>query len=330
MNDEHAVSHAVSPTPDAPDTTPAAPAQPPTPSIRKNRIKTWGEKLFDWGTYGGVALGGNEAVSLVVMTQARHGITKDWHARQTAFFKGLEGKKFIPEYIFNGHLFNVLIAVIGGMTMVPIVKYLEDHKGKIVRTLDRFHYGTYADSNPAIVAAHQEMNEAPKQTWGSLWKGRILTVVAAIGLDWSVGCADAQSNKLFKNNATFQKFANMDRLAERVSNRIMNTLKIADPARPTWDRWLKQGSWLLVFSSTLTVLFYASSKIFATRREQKIERRQEALKTGTPLRDDDDVANDTKAAVDSSPSSEKPQLQVNAVSHEHRIATAPQLAQAMP
>lgn len=296
---------------------------------RKKRLSTWGEKVFDWGTYAGVALGGNEAVSLVIMTQAEHGKGQKWYDQGMAFFKKLgEKKTFIPEYAAKGHLFRILIAVIGGMTVVPLVKYLEDNKGKIVRTLDRKHYGAHADTDPAIVAAHKEMDEAPKQTWGSLWKGRVLTVFAAIGLDWAVGCKDAQSNKLFKDSPTFQKYANMDRIAERASTGIMNTLKIAESSRPTWDKWLKQGSWLLVFSSTLTLLFYASSKIFATRRDEKIEQREEAIKNGPALRDDDvNASPNGQATAPESQTSAQPRPQISSIAHEAMLARAPQLAQ---
>lgn len=305
----------------------AAPQGVVVPTGQK-RLKTWGEKLFDWKTYAGVALLGNEAASLVITTQAEHGIGKHWHKRQMDYFKSLEGKRFVPEYVSKGHLFKILIAVIGGMTVVPLVKYLEDHKGEIVRKSDRAHYGKQADTDPAIIAAHEEMDAAPKQTWGSLWQGRVITVLAAIGLDWTVGCKDAQSNKLFKNSPTFQKYANMDRLAERTSNRIMDTLKIAESARPTWDKWLKQGSWLLVFSSTLTVLFYASSKLFATRREEKQERREEAIKNGTVLRDGDETLTvETAAATPETTTREQPGAHISHIAHEATLAHAAQLAQ---
>lgn len=292
----------------------------------RNRKKTWGEALFDWGTYGGVALLGNEASSLVITTQAEHGLTKNLYQKGINYFKSLKGKKFVPNYVSEGHLMRLLIAVIGGMTVVPFVKYLEDHKGEIVRKIDRKHYGERADTDPEILEAHKEMDEAPKQTWGSLWQGRAITVLAAIGMDWLVGCKDAQSNKLFKNSPGFQKVANMDRLAGEISSGVMNGLKITEAKRPAWDRWLKQGSWLLIFSSTLTVLFYASSKIFATRREQKIERREEARRNGNVLRDAD--GNEITIAQPDA-SREKPQPQVTSATRENTIIAAPQLAQSI-
>lgn len=331
MNDPRTISQPQGYAPDSLNETGSmlstAPQDVVAPAGQK-RLKTWGEKLFDWKTYAGVALLGNEAASLVITTQAEHGIGKHWYKRQLDFFKSLEGKPFVPEYVSKGHLFKILIAVIGGMTVVPIVKYLEDHKGEIVRKSDRAYYGKQADTDPAIIAAHEEMDAAPKQTWGSLWQGRVITVLAAIGLDWTMGCKDAQSNKLFKDNPTFQKYANMDRLAERISARIMDTLKIAETSRPSWDKWLKQGSWLLVFSSTLTVLFYASSKLFATRREEKQERREMAIKNGTVLRDDNEaIATETQTATPEAAKHEQPSAHISHIAHEATLAHAPQLAQ---
>lgn len=347
MSSTLTAEHDVPTTPSAPDLAPVSAAQPmekardgvaagPTATNDtpqgvfnlegRKRKKTRGEVQFDWGTYGGVALLGNEAASLLITTQAEHGIGKNWHARQMEYFKSLKGKKFVPEYVHSGGLMNVLIALIGGMTMVPFVKYLEDHKGEIVRKADRAHYGDRVDSDPSIIEAHKEMDEAPKQTWGSLWKGRALTVVGAVVVDWLAGNDHAPSTKLFKNSPTFQKYASMDRIAAQASNGVMNALNIAEESRPTWNKWLKKGSWLLVLSGTLTVVFYVSSKLFASRRDQKIEQREEAPKHAPVLRDSDNndlIIPETTLAAD------KPQAQVNSIMRDNMLVAAPTLAQSM-
>lgn len=166
MNDTRTAEHDVRTTPSAPDLAPVSPEQElgkvradigsvsEKPAHRgqallnlegRKRKKTWGENVFNLQTYGGVALLGNEAASLLITTQAEDGIGKKWYAKQMEYFKGLKGKKFVPEYVHSGGLLNVLLAVIGGMTMVPFVKYLEDHKGEIVRDKDRRHYGSRVD-----------------------------------------------------------------------------------------------------------------------------------------------------------------------------------------
>jgi len=347
MNDTPTVEPTVSTTPSAPDLAPAPASSAASqadmaatiirnrrsdsaqqgllsPEGRK-RPKTWGEFWFNVRTYAGIALLGNEAASLLIITQTEHGIGKQWFDRQMAWFKALEGKKFVPEYVHQGSLLKMLIAVVGGMLMVPFIKHYEDHKGEIVRESDRKHYGPRADTDPALIEAHKEMDEAPKQTWGSLWKGRALTVGAAMVVDSMVGGEDAPSTKLFKNNETYQKYASMERIAGQTSNKIMNVLKVAESNRPTWDKWLRKSSWLLVLSSTLTALFYVSSKLFATRRDHKLEQHEEALRNGTVLRDD----GLSELGSDSPQTQSQPRTQVNAITRENTISALPQLAQSI-
>jgi hypothetical protein len=140
-----------------------------------------------------------------------------------------------------------------------------------------------------------------------------------------VGSKNAPSTKLFKENATYQKYASMDRIASQASNGVMNMLKISEEARPAWNKWLQKGSWLLVLSTTLTALFFVSSKLFATRRDQKIEQREEGHKHGTVLRDVDGI----EANVERSATDKGPNAQVSNITRESTLAAAPQLAQSM-
>jgi hypothetical protein len=291
----------------------------------KPRKKTWGEKVFNFGTYGGVALLGNEATSLIITRQAEDGIFKTHFTKFQNWFKKFDGKPSVPEYIGKGQIANVLMAVLGGMLMVPFVKYLEDNKGSIVRTLDRDHYGTKADTHPQLVEAHKEMDQAPKQTWGSLWKGRALTVASAIGVDYLVGWKDATSTKFFKDKPTFQKFASMDRIADQIAEKSVKALNISPAARPAATKWIQKGTWLLTLSSTLTVLFYVSSKIFASKRDEKLERmHHRAHEDGTlPTLADQPEGS---AAVTLDRESTTPSTHIHDVAHLSTLGAAPQLA----
>lgn len=287
--------------------------------------KTWGEKTFDLKTYAGVALLGNEATSLLITTQAEHGIGKNWYARQMERFQALKGKKFVPAYVYEGGLFNLLLAVIGGMTVVPWIKHLEDHKNEIVRASDRAHYGEEAENDPRITAAHKTLDAEPKQTWGSLWKGRLITVFAAIGVDSMMGGEHSLSTTLFKKNTTYQKYANVDRIAAHISQGVMDTLNIAEKSRPGWDKWLKKGSWLLGLSTSLTALFYVSSKLFARKHEEKIERRAAQAGNGAVQRE----VSDDEPLPERAATHETPQSQVSSIARENTLAAAPEPAQIM-
>ena len=149
------------------------------------RKRTGGEMLFDATTYGGFALVGNEVVSTYIVKAAE---------KPTAFGRFFEraseltkkiGPKGTMPYTQSGRFNYINFAIIGGFTMVPFIKFLEDNKGRLVRAADSIIHGVEADNDPAMRSAHEEMDNAPKQTWGSLMKGRILTVIAAWGVDAS-------------------------------------------------------------------------------------------------------------------------------------------------
>ncbi len=289
----------------------------------KPRQKTWGEKVFNFGTYGGVALLGNEATSLIITRQAEDGIFKERFTKFQNWFKKFDGKPFVTEYIGKGQIANVLMAVLGGMMMVPFVKWLEDHKSSIVRTLDRDHYGAKADTDPQLVEAHKEMDEAPKQTWGSLWKGRALTVASAIGVDYLIGWKDAKSTKLFKDNASFQKFSSMDRIADQIAEKSVKVLRISEAARPAATKWIQKGTWLLTLSSTLTLLFYISSKIFASKRDEKLERLYQRVHENSTA---PSLAETPEIAVALNRESPAPSTQIHDAARLSTLGAAPQLA----
>lgn len=292
------------------------------------RNKTWGEHIFNWRTYGGIALLGNEAASLLI-TEAvpKIGLTKGLYDKGIKLSARLN---FAPAYVSKGRMFDVLLAVIGGMLMVPFIKYAEDHKGEQVRKLDRKHYGELTDSDPKLIEAHKEMDEAPKQTWGSLWKGRAITVVAALGVDSLVGWKDAPSKKLFSNPMA-QKFSTMTGIAEQTSEGVVTALgkmgvKFSENSALTTKTWVTKATWLLVLSSTLTVLFYASSKLFAKKQEEKIERKEEqrAMRnSGTYA----DSSGEALATTHAEIATEKPTPQVKSISREETISSMPQLSQ---
>ena len=288
------------------------------------RQKTWGERAFNWGTYGGIALMGNEATSLVITRSADKGAAHHRYKQFESFFKRFDTKaadaSALRDYVAgNATKFGeskarlpfLLLATVGGMFMVPFVKYAEDHKGELVRKLDRGHYGSLTDRDPKLIEAHKEMDEAPKQTWSSLGKGRLTTVIMAAVADFTFGWDRAITTKLHPK-------ASLDGIADIVGGLVPK--KFEDVA--------KNGTWLLTLSSTLTVLFYASSKLFAKKQEEKVERKLEkqlARTHGT-------TAANAETALETAPASEKqnadkPTPQIRSISREETIASAPQLSQ---
>jgi hypothetical protein len=292
----------------------------PTP-----RKKTWGEKMFNLGVYGGFALGGNELLGTWTMVKAKHGFLQNIYNSFTKLFTQHAGKAFVPKYITSGRMPATLFACISGNFMVPPIMYYENHKGEKVRKLDRKHYGDRCNTDPEIIAAHKEMDEAPKQSWGSLWKGRVATVFAAVGVDSLIGWDGAPTTKLFKKNTTYQRFASYDRIVNEASEGAVKLFNVSEKAKPTFLKWANQGGSLFTLSALLTVLFYASSKIFAEKRDEKIERRQpHASNSGTQA----DTISPDEAALETTLTSmaDKPQAKVTATTHDQMLLHEPQHA----
>ncbi|MES2983727.1 MAG: hypothetical protein V4735_00890 [Pseudomonadota bacterium] len=294
------------------------------------RHQSWGEKVFNFGTYGGVAMLGNEVASFGITEAVKEGrVAHAPYKHFESLFSGLKrftnssGAARLPEYVIGTaakapRLPYLLVATLGGMFMVPFVKALEDRKGSIVRALDRSHHGdAKVDNDPQLLEAHREMDDAPKQSWGSLWKGRVTTVIFAALADFSFGWPDALTTKMFKNNATYQKYASLERAADTVAGKLVDVLKVAPEKRVGTHKLFANAGWLLTLSTTLTILFYASSKMFATRRDEKLERKQEHIAGHPPLRDDVPLL---ATAADG------PQNRISQVNYEQAINAPQQIA----
>lgn len=246
------------------------------------RRKTFGEKKFDFYNYAGFALVGNEILGTAITTWAEK---CRWYTQKfVPFFTKYKDNPRVPHYASSGRLPMILVALISGNFMVPLIKHYEDRKSEIVRKFDKKHYGERALSDPEIVQAHKDMDEAPKQSWGSLWKGRIVTALFAIGVDFLVGSNEAPTTKLFKNNKTYQRFSSYTRISQEVAEGaasvaeyITKSFNTSLPNKASFIGWAKRGTELFTLSTLLTILFYTTSKLFARKRDERIERKYEEL-----------------------------------------------------
>ena len=327
---------------------------------KQPRKKTSGEKVFDGVTYAGVALLGNEAASLVIMEQLNR---KNWFSKSFIDFrtwceKTSEKMVFhVPRYISGDHTISeieqamapagkaaeahsrvptLLYATLGGMLMVLPVKWLEDNKGAIVRKFDNWIHGKKAQEDPNMVAAHAEMEQAPKQTWESLGKGRIVTVIAALAADATFGWRHSLSAKLLKGTKA-EKFSSLDHIADEIAKKSVDmfvkggkTMTLEQKVKAPLFEPVHVGAWLLTLSSTLTALFYVTSKVMAqnqqTNQQKKAHQTEHAL-TSAP-RDEQPapaVASYKEAALDMN--AETPTVRVSNITHHEAIHAPEQAAQ---
>lgn len=284
------------------------------------RKRTTGEKIFDATTYGGFALLGNEITATAIVKQAG----KD-NFVGNLYRRGEElTQKYGPKsstYV-QGRLNYINFAIIGGMLMVPFIKILEDNKGKLVRFADRIVHGSRADSDPNMSRAHEEMDNAPKQTWGSLWKGRALTVLTAYTVDSTIGWKNSVVSRAFEGT-WLDRYRSFDHLGERGAEFLAP--KIATISRIEQSRahsWIQNGISLFTLSSALTAIFYASSKFFAKRHDTRREIYEEIHQHAPASQRDSD---DTQTVKPAPAKDEAPVPTVNAIAHEARVAAHPEL-----
>ena len=308
--------------PEAPVASASAIGKPVAPAHKHGKTKrerTSGENLFDATTYGGFALLGNEVAATYIVGKAGKGLAEGLSSKPPAELKGMDklygflgrnyqrmsdasaklnagdkidylrpnpaqsGVKAVNRFTY------ISFAIIGGFLMVPFIKALEGNKGKLVRFADRMIHGKRAETDPNMVQAHAEMDDAPQQSWGSLMQGRITTVAAAYAVDSTINWEHGIVANMTKGKLGFQDGLSI----EGVSNRLAETMSkglsrargmqhdLSSAKVMTQTQWLKDGLGLMSLSALLTGLFYMSSKVFASRRDHKMEQREERISTRT-------------------------------------------------
>ena len=288
-----------------PERTQSVPAAAPTAAAehthRKKRARTSGENLFDLTTYGGLALIGNEVAATAIVKNAEGylnsaALNKPLSELQGADkLRGMLAKSyrwmgertaigdhyFAPQNVAGKPQPNrftyIAFAIIGGFLMVPFIKALEENKGKLVRFADRMIHGKKAETDPNMLQAHKEMDEAPKQSWGSLMNGRLTTVAAAYAVDTTINWENGLLARATRGKFGLQNGLSIEAASNKGAELLNKGIDHLMPGGQSANRldWLQKGGGLLSFSAVLTLIFYVSSKLFAAKREHRNEHRQE-------------------------------------------------------
>lgn len=333
------------------------------------RDKTRGEHLFNWSVYGGIGWVVNAAISLVAL---------DWMEYSPRGQKVAEGGKNIiggllkplglseakhTKYKNMGFFITTLYS--GGTLLVPVMKMFEDHKGWWVRLADRTLHGKAAETDPKLIEAHQEMDDAPKQSWGSMLKARAISLPAGLGLGFLVGNHDAFSTKIAEGSG-FSKFSSFDRAGATIgrnyyekhppkaghkaweevakltgSNEQSQAVwkKAIDIAReqsphttavgldPRRVRFGSSTVYELLLSSFVAAGFFFTSHAFASVRDKKIARREEAREETQGKAKFPVIATLPEASSDNPPlaanDDDKPASKVSSIRHDAQLAQAP-------
>lgn len=174
-----------------------------------------GERKFDRLTYRDIGYGVNVLSSIGAVW---------WAERTTQGQKALEGlgKLFakIPSLTPERAKFfaNKSFFLTGGFLVLLPMKWLEDAKSDLVKKWNREIYGSAVDSDPELIRSQNEVDNAPKQSWLSIFGSRILALVpfyAVVGLLWD-------------RTSTLAKWTNPELRA--MSGDAIKTLEKTDPA----------------------------------------------------------------------------------------------------
>lgn len=315
----------------------ALPASPAA-SVHR-RVRTQGEKIFDLSIYGGISFVANEILSGKIQNQTIEKTGKFYGYYEAALngmhrlFKKEANPKQWQNWIKRPT--DIFVMTLGGTLLVPAVKFFETHKSDLVRFYDRTFHGQRMENEPAIRAAHEEMEREPKQSWGSLGKARLVTIGAAIGIDYLIGDKNAVSTRIWDNNWSSMHRANVQ-LTRKIAGYFQPEFKsaIAEAAKTSPHDILKTEGrlanigrtygFLLFLSAALAAGFYASSRIFARRREE--HRLYQQLHGHVPAPEQPAPPADTAREAQPAEATISPTTQVRNVSTDTRLQPAPQLS----
>lgn len=150
----------------------------------KQYHKSAGDILFDVGVYGGLGYVANAAISLAVERYAVHlpqtTLHKIGQASEKTFAHLLRGVTKPESLDYWAKKSNqILFLGSGGWLLLIPMKWLEDHKSQIIRSIDdRLHTGPQTPEG--ITQQLTALAEAPQQSYGSLVVGRIVSYASTI------------------------------------------------------------------------------------------------------------------------------------------------------
>lgn len=159
----------------------------------KNRTR--GEGLFNFAAYAGVGYFGvtGFSVFLTWLLRDQKQVSKFYNGLTNKIIewtKGAREGERLEKYAKTVDSDMTIATLFTGGTIMSVlpIKWLEDNKAKFVNGADNFLYGKEkAESDPTILAAHAELEAAPKQTWMSVFGSRLLAFAATFGTAWVMG-----------------------------------------------------------------------------------------------------------------------------------------------
>lgn len=151
----------------------------------KHRVKTAGEKKFDFLTYTGINYIANVLLSVgaVYWVERTHGGQSFMKNFVKWVHKNTKVNPETAELLATKSFF-----LTGGFAVLLPVKWMEDAKVNLVKKWNREIYGPErAEQDPQVVEGERAMEAEPKQGWASIISSRVLSLIPfylTVGLLW--------------------------------------------------------------------------------------------------------------------------------------------------
>lgn len=279
------------------------------------RIKSFGEKLFDWGTYGGVGFAANEVASVAIKEYGEKKGTwlNHWWKTTESYLENLFApslEKFSARFSNKSYFkidhfwsaknlsntliknpLGIFILTLGGNLMVIPIRMLEAVKDPIVQKANEMWYGKEQANSEAMQDIRARMNAEPQQNWGTQIKSRIVTLFGAVGVYLAAGTPYAPSTWAL-NDTTLDRWASLDRIGTNVVRKLerafhperAHQVGIFDKISPykileEESKFANRGAKLfqvLTLSALFSFIFYLSTRVFARKQEEKTHKHMHA------------------------------------------------------
>lgn len=194
--------------------------------------KTKGETLFNQIVYGGLGFGFVTGVSIFATWLLRDSKILSGHytnliKKVQNTFKGNRSGAALDTFNNSVNSAMTIGALFTGGTIATVlpVKAMEDNKASIVKALDKKIYGAdEVATNPDIIAAHHELDTAPKQSWASVFVSRVVAFTLTISTWYLVGAQNSPLVQSFKDARNPLKNKSLDSIAINLGRKVEGKL----------------------------------------------------------------------------------------------------------
>ncbi|MDX2095539.1 MAG: hypothetical protein SFW64_06345 [Alphaproteobacteria bacterium] len=237
----------------------ASPETVAEPEVATKRTKSKGERLFDWLVYGGIAGVGTFIATVPLTYLLKHTAAGGvWYQKAVSGVRGLleRGLSKPTSAAAAEDAVMTTVLMMGGNAMLLPVGLAEKHKVSTVNGLNTI----LGDTTPT-----REIEQKPKQTWGSLIKARIMAWFSVFATFTGASWAFPQTFATFKHE-----------FAEGICTLFRKPVQVVKEHKmvPSRTYLLGQIGALDLFATAAAAsLLYVGGHFFARKQEERRQHR---------------------------------------------------------